>query len=371
MNRYQQYQQYLNIFAWIIFIALLIFFIYQRNRVGTTLSVTSNAYCSTCSIVESLPSTNLILNTVGVKKALLIGLNYSFPGSACIQYDCELFGCIQDAKNIMSLLLSNGYLRSNIKLLLDDGSTEMPTREVIIRELNSIIDSMNSGDTSFVWYSGHGAQKNNYSSIDNGFNECWCPPDTIINSNYITDDEINAIIKKAPNNSTVFIGSDSCHSATVLDLKYIAVSDNMNETNRIAQIRGRHSISSSTSSSVQFSSNKDVSKNFIVGGGHRLTNGSKYKVLDDSEFTETSSFIVSLSGCQDYDTSSDAFLSGKSQGAMSWAFCTSFSNSMTLSDLLTNMRQLLKNTGFSQIPQLTFGKLINPDITTLREIMCP
>lgn len=368
MNRYQQYQQYLNIFAWIVFIALLIFFIYQRNRVGTTLSPISNEYCSTCSIVDSLPTSSTILsinNGEGVKKALLIGLNYSFPGSACIQYDCELFGCIQDAKNIMTLLLNNGYLRSNITLLLDDGSTEMPTREVILRELNFIVDNMTSGDTSFVWYSGHGAQKNNYSSIDNGFNECWCPPDTITNSNYITDDEINAIIKKAPNNTTVFVGSDSCHSATVLDLKYIAVSDNMNETNRVAQIRGRDS----TSSSVKFSSNKDVYKNFIVGGGHRQTIGSKYKVLDDSEFTETSSFIVSLSGCQDYDTSSDAFLSGKSQGAMSWAFCTSFSNSMTLSDLLTNMRQLLKNTGFTQIPQLTFGRIINPDITTINKII--
>jgi hypothetical protein len=362
-----KYTEYLILIAWLVFIGVIFYFLFERNGLGSTQLpvMSSSSECKTCSIVENMSLQQFQLSSVGIKRALLIGLNYSFPGSICVEYDCELFGCIQDVKNIQEILLNQGYLKSNITFFVDDLTTEMPNKNVILRELNRHVELMNSGDTLFVWYSGHGSQKTNVHA-DGGYNECWCPPDTIANSNYITDDELNYILKQAPSNTTIFVGSDSCHSGTVLDLKYIATNENKFESNRqIELVRGRQNKILNS----KLSSNKETIKNLSL----TLTSskGNVLKLVNDSEFLETSSCIVSLSGCQDYDVSTDAFLSGKSQGAMTWAFCSTFNDSITLSDLLINMRTLLKRSGFAQIPQMTFGQIVNPNVTTVKQILFP
>ena len=224
---------------------------------------------------------------------------------------------------------------------------------------------MNSGDSFFVWYSGHGSQILN-SQSDGGYNECWCPPDTISTGNYLTDNELNAIFKLAPLNTTIFVGSDSCHSGTVLDLKYIGLNTLTNANRSIEMIRGRKSI---PSINTKFSNNNSVSEKLMMT--KELTKGALLNVLSDSEFIETNSMIVSFSGCQDYDTSADAFLSGSAQGAMTWAFIKSYSKTITLSDLLVNMQTLLISSGFQQIPQMSFSKVLNPNITTAYEIIHP
>jgi hypothetical protein len=302
----------------------------------------------------------------GQKRALLIGCNYDYAGSPCLNYGCTLYGCIEDVKNIRTLLIAKGYLPQNIVLLVDDGTTDFPDRSRFLSSFSSLVNSMQEGDTSFVWFSGHGAQLRNATS-DGGYNECWCPPDTIDNGNFITDDELNEIVKIAPSNSTIFIGSDSCHSGTVFDLKYIAQEVDGSFANRdLDSIRGR--IPLRNDFEVKFNSNTHLADRLIFSSDI-VRSSSRMQILEDDSFDSTKCNIIVISGCQDYSTSADAWQENIPQGAMSWAFRKCFADDISLVDLLRNMRTLLKSSGFTQIPQLTMGQLIDPNTIKMENVL--
>ena len=316
--------------------------------------------CPTCN-VEVLPTLALAAGATGTKRALLIGCNYKFPGSACVNYGCTLSGCIDDVKNMRTMLLANGYERANITFLVDDGSTLMPTKAKITESLQSIVSSMQAGDKTIVWYSGHGSHIEN-PSADGGYDECWCPPDTIQSGSYLSDNVLSSIVRQAPPDSSIFVGSDSCHSATILDLKYI-LADNASMPNRgpksIERVRGRLPISIQSLKSL-----KPFVKRARATAIPKVSKGPM-TVLGDSLFEVSQATIACLSGCQDFDTSADAFEDGQPQGAMTWAFLASFHVGLTFTDLLHTMRANLVQSGYSQVPQLTLGKLFNPNLTTL------
>lgn len=356
-----------------ILILLLIFFIHEYNKTSPSLIILPNeifipsevtSYCATCTLVEDFPTFSGGYGTNITKRALLMGCNYDYVGSACVNYNCVLNGCIDDVRNIKEFLMSKlGFYEENITLLVDDGSTLFPSKAVIISSLNSIINETKSGDITFIWYSGHGAQISN-SESDGGFDECWCPPDTIQNGNYLTDNQLNSIIKNAPIDSTVFIGSDSCHSGTVFDLKYIAQEISGTDSNRsIDSLRGRTSLPSDhfekhlkSSLNQNFVSSKELIKNYSMN------------VLNDSFYLETSANIICVSGCQDFDTSADAYENNSPQGAMTWSFLASFDKTTTLVDLIKNMRTLLNSSGYGQVPQLTMGRIFDANKTLISEI---
>jgi hypothetical protein len=302
---------------------------------------------------QSFDLTAFSANT-GTKRSLLIGCNYFGTNS-------ELFGCIQDVKHIQILLNSIGYEDSDMIMLIDDGTTEMPTKQNIIENLTSLVNLTSEGDTLFIWYSGHGTQLRNRTS-DGGFDECWCPTDTLQSRNYLTDNELISILNLCPENSNIFVGSDSCHSATVLDLRYIAQQNESTANRSLNEIRGKEAISEICFAPLE--SNKE-NCNRIFKSVQQYEKSVNLSVLADSSFPETSANIVCISGCQDYDTSADAYLFGKSQGAMTWAFLRCINETMTMSELLVNMRNLLSINDFPQIPQLTFGKMMNPNTTNL------
>ena len=94
----------------------------------------------------------------------------------------------------------------------------------------------------------------------------------------------------------------------------------------------------------------------------------KYKSSNNSWITENSTpisaNIISLSGCRDDQTSADAWLRGQWCGALTTCFidalvATNFKGNIF--DLLEETRKLLREKNFSQIPQLTSDRKINPD----------
>lgn len=364
-------------------IGFLVFFVYRDRVVLSDLSVSSiAAQCQTCSQVV-LPQDSVLLggySQPGTKRALLFGCNYSFPGSVCIASGCTLEGCINDVNEISTLLSTCGFSSSNIQLFVDDGSTAFPSKQFFITSLNSFVSLMQPGDISFIWYSGHGAQIANAVS-DGGYNECWCPPDTLSNGAYLTDDQLNAIVRKAPAGSTLFVGSDSCHSGTVFDLQYTVQDPSGANANRglglLGAIRGKVPLTVFP----PFHTNTNVKQKIVSANALAIASPttateeiasrgerSQYVVYSDSSFPATNACIISLSGCQDYDVSADAYIENEGNGAMTWAFKKSFSPDSTLTSLLINMRKLLKANRFTQVPQICMGNLLNPNLTTLKQI---
>ena len=98
----------------------------------------------------------------------------------------------------------------------------------------------------------------------------------------------------------------------------------------------------------------------------------KYQYLDslendtfttDNNDTETKSNVIMISGCNDKQTSADAFINNKYQGAMTWAFLNTLnqksSSNLSWKNLLIDMRDKLKQSEFTQLPQLSSGCLID------------
>ena len=250
------------------------------------------------------PINNEIVQQGFNKSALLIGINY-------VGTPYELNGCINDANNINSLLLSYGF--KNITFLTDNTS-EKPIRNNIINEFTTLLSNSNSGDINFFFYSGHGSYQPDTNHDENTSNDQLIVPSDF---NVIVDDDLKTIINNnLKNNVTLIALFDSCFSESVLDLKYQYM-DTLNNNN---------------------------------------------DSVNNNE-TETNGNVIMIGACSDTQTSEDAFINNLPQGALTWAFLQTFYSqpNQTWRQLLTNMRNILKNNGFTQIPQLASGKFINID----------
>lgn len=244
--------------------------------------------------------------TKNTKKALLIGINY-------VGTPYTLRGCINDVTKVKSQINSYGFSNQNIKILTDNTS-QKPTRENILLEFKNLLANANSGDTLFFLYSGHGTQ-----ILDKNNDETDGKDEAIVSLDLqaITDDEIKNMVQTyLKKDVSLFALFDSCFSGTVLDLRY------------------------------QYLDSLNYDKN---------TQNSKEQV--------TIGNVVMISGCTDKQTSADAYINKEYDGAMTWSFITSLQTNSkpTWRNLIKNMRTLLKNSKYVQIPQLSTGKACNID----------
>ena len=268
----------------------------QNITQNTTQNITQNITQNT---TQNTTQNKTILNN---KNALIIGCNY-------IGTPYQLYGCINDANNLKNELMSQ-YKFNNIKILTDNTS-EKPIRTNILNEFKNLLINSKSGDTLFFSFSGHGSQTYDTSGDEkDGLDELIVTDDI----KFIIDDEFNDLLKNYLKDGVkLFALFDSCHSGSMMDLKYQYLdSDNNNNTCINTNV-------------AQISSSKD---------------------------------IVMISGCKDNQTSDDAYINNKSQGAMTWSFLETINKNPSLSwlDIIKNMRTLLKSNGYVQIPQLSSNK---------------
>lgn len=245
----------------------------------------------------------------GKKIALIVGINYTGSSYA-------LNGCVNDALSLSTFLKSTfGFNDSNIKLLTDE-TDEKPTKANIMKYITEYI----TGDFDSVWisYSGHGTYTLDKNGDENDKrDEQICPID-FETAGFILDDTLNDILATGmKDDKRCFFLFDSCHSGTMVDLKY------------------------------------------------RLFDGSNTIVESKKEIKGN---VVSISGCKDVQTSADAYIDGKWAGAMTTAFLNSASKTKnkTFNNIVKNMVLYLKNNKFSQVPLLCSCTLLtNRDIFTV------
>jgi hypothetical protein len=238
------------------------------------------------------------------KKALLIGINYNGTKS-------QLNGCINDTNDVGNYLSSKGFTIKKI----NDTTPQKPTRSTILDEFKNLLQNSTAGDILYFMFSGHGTTQ-----TDTNNNEATGKDQLILSLDLlpIVDDDLKHIINQYLQTGVTLIALfDSCYSGTVLDLKYQYL-DSLNYDT--ATINNKES----------------------------QTNGQ----------------VFMISGCTDKQTSDDAYINNKYNGALTWSYLKTLTTSATIltwRKLVQTMRDNLKSNDFSQIPQLSCGQSANID----------
>ena len=245
----------------------------------------------------------VFLNTVNNKCGLVIGINYEDNNSA------RLNGCINDTKKICNFLKERCNFKDGDIDLLTDDTLIKPTKQNIINSLRKLIKKIKDNNIKEVWfsYSGHGSYLSNAEEEDYQ-DEALVPLDYYENG-LIRDDQLyNIFIKEIPLDCNVFCMVDACHSGTVLDLPYV----------------------------------------------YRLDTG-----ININGIKENLGNIIKISGCRDNQTSADAYLNGKYQGALTFSFfkiLEDINYNFTCKQIIGKIKSYLNDNNYPQIPTLSFSK---------------
>jgi hypothetical protein len=253
-----------------------------------------------------------------MKKALLIGMNY---------FDTQytLHGCINDVNNMKDMLLNHfGFAEDNFTVLVDDDtSTELPSKDTILYHLDNLVRDAREGDVLVLHYSGHGTQILDYNGDEKtGFDDAIIPMDYEKNG-VISDDTIfKQLVSKVPKGVKLVVFFDCCHSGTMCDLEY-----NMKYV---------------------------APKRFTTD----LDKWNDRFVLWEEKSLSVPGTVYMFSGCYDEQTSADAFINMKSQGAFTFVIIDilhKFNFNVTYKQLLKYINATLSLQGFEQRSQLSFS----------------
>lgn len=250
----------------------------------------------------------------GVKRALLIGINYVEDERN------KLYGCINDIKNIENKIRVSYPSCKEFLRLSDDQAdpTKKPTRTNILEGIKWLTAGLNAGESVFFHYSGHGGLTIDRSGDEaSGYDSCIYP----INNGrieIITDDELRVfLVNKMPADSKCFAVLDCCHSGSALDLRYVY-------------------------------------------------NAPKYGTLtisQNNQYPKTNGSVVMLSGCKDTQTAADTVDANRiPTGALTNALLNVWSTygmEIKFKYLLWDIRRVLQSGGYDQIPQLSCSSNIN------------
>ena len=248
----------------------------------------------------------VVFSQKGVKKALLVGINYQKDASTTN----DLNGCVNDVNHLFNYITNNCYFaEKDITVLCNAQDT---TKENIQNELRDLVYFSYRNPNSELWfsYSGHGAGMFSMNEQDKQC-EVLCPSDYGTNG-FIYDTWLREYFVNRLHPSTkLFILMDCCHSGTNVNLPYQLIDHKETEI---------------------------TTKNNAL-----LAN------------------VIKISGCQDAQTSMESYQQDTQEfrGALTNAFiqnATEFKGTI-FHVLCDNVRKDLQDKGFKQVPMLSFSQL--------------
>lgn len=259
-------------------------------------------------------SQSKLSSSQGLKKALLIGINYIEDPSN------KLDGCINDVKNVKTQI-NKMYPKCNQFRVLTDDLTkleEKPTRQNIIDGINWLVKDLKAGENVYFHFSGHGGLTVDLSKDEKtGMDSCIYPINGT-NIEVILDDELKILLaNKIPAGSKCFVVLDCCHSGSGLDLRF----------------------------NVQCPSY------------------GKLTISQETRYEKTKGSVIFLSGCMDTQTSADTVNhKNEPSGALTNALLdvwNTYGMNIQFKHLLWDIRKLLKERQYEQIPQLSCGSSLD------------
>lgn len=300
--------------------------------------------------------------STGRKKSLLIGINYTGSKN-------QLQGCVQDVNNVKEFLGFQGYptdARSQVVMTDQMQGAYYPDGHNIIAAMDWLVSE--PGCVCFFHYSGHGGQVASQSSTH--FSDTLVPVDFQTKGQIDSDMLHQHLVTNLPPSSTLFVIMDCCHSGSALELPYVYRSDDDGNVNMMDNLKqGMHLVGTAShlmQDGFSFQSINDAQQ--LFAGATDFFRGLKHAQephktglnADDNygqRYGTEGKMVTMFSGCKDDQTSADASIGGSHVGAMSWAFlkCMRSGGFLNYLQVLQITRQILKESNYEQVPQLSVG----------------
>jgi hypothetical protein len=274
------------------------------------------------------PDQQQFIKTIIMKKnALLVGIN-DYQGISDLQ------GCINDVTNVRDILKTYFGLRNDeIRVLTD----KRATKQNILSRLTKMVASAEKGDFLLFHFSGHGSQIRDRTGdeLSDHMDELICPYDMNWDNGFITDDMLREILSELKDGVSMEILLDSCHSGT---------------GTRDIHFPGTRSGSPPETAIYRYMSPPvDIECRYL---------GEEDTLKPARSFSTDREIILNhvlWAGCRDNQTSADALIDGRYNGAFSYYFCKHLRESggkITRKDLYTRIKNSLKFNHYDQVPQL-------------------
>jgi metacaspase-1 len=227
------------------------------------------------------------------KRALLIGINkYQIAGA-------DLNGCVNDVKDLKAALVEfHGFRRKDVAVLTDGAATQKAMQAGI----KSLVSGAQKGDVLVVHYSGHGSNvPDDNGDESDARDEILCPAD-LDWDNPFRDDWLRTTFDALPEDVSLTVIMDCCHSGT--NTRAMLPPD--------APVRPRYLPSPRRLAAVE--SGRGVAKKSSAKRSRSARSGGKPKDIVNAQLRE-----ILITGCRDTQTSADAFINGKYNGALTFA----------------------------------------------------
>ena len=263
------------------------------------------------------------------KRAFLVGINrYQIAGA-------DLRGCVNDVKDLSAALVNwHGFRKSDITVLTDLAAT----KKAMQAGIKALLRDSKKGDVAVFHYSGHGSHvpDDNRDEAD-GRDEILCPTD-LDWDDPLRDDWLRATLDSVRAGVNLTVIMDCCHSGT--NTREVLPPD--------APVKQRYLPSPSTLKAVESGRSEPRKVTSELRGSSRAAR--KGRDIVKAELPE-----VLITGCRDTQTSADAFINGRFNGALTFALVDAIRKGrgrLTYRQLHDRAAAVLKTRKFEQVPQL-------------------
>lgn len=263
------------------------------------------------------------------KRALLIGINkYQIAGA-------DLRGCVNDVKDLSAALAEfHGFKQSDIAVLTDGGATQKAMQAGI----KTLVREAKKGDVIVLHYSGHGSHvPDDKDDEADGRDEILCPTD-LDWDDPLRDDWLRSTFDGLRAGVSFTAIMDCCHSGT--NTRAVLPPD--------APVKERYLPSPSSLKAVESGRGLPRKVTSELRRSPRPTR--KAKDIVKADLPE-----VLITGCRDTQTSADAFINGRYNGALTFALVEAIRKGkgrLTYRELHDRASAVLKTRKFDQVPQL-------------------
>lgn len=260
--------------------------------------------------------------------ALVVGIGKYPAGSGWSEINGD-----RDVSLVVSMLVRNGFEKSDITVLSDSAAT----RKAIEDAFERLKESVSAGDVIYIHFSGHGQQVTDIDGDEpDGLDEAFIPYDArkVYSSgvyegeNHIIDDDLNDWLSELKaavgKNGKVLVSMDACHSGDAT---------RGNDDDIVAGVRGTADVFALPGRKSDGPADRGTGSKAISGTVRRTAGAVGTDAFENGGW-------ICISACRSYQNNNEFMSSEGCFGRLTWALYKTLEPGMTLDELVSELQKM-------------------------------